>query len=464
MLLSVMLCTNLAGHLLKAFILHPTTSAEGHGTISMLKDSKRHMDNVVLRTTSKGYMTTESFILWLEHVRREVQHRQRLVILVDNHRTHTSAEVQRYARSLNMVLVYLPANTTHALQPMDQYNQRLNYFRTVAFQSVTSGVMTKMTQELGLEVVLSALELLAAVPCREIIAAWRACGITKEGFFMNLLRQRPRDDKPENRRISFGSDDSGDSILNLSSQTSQPLSPKRAKLVIHKMHVLHDERRAANQLAYVQQQAEVAGRYTGVVSNVNSMKSNKLRVQMGANGTASGPEVEAALAKQAAKVAKKAAETAKQQEDAALTAWLSGYGIVVPDGKLQLPVLRHAAGQLDLDNRGSKPVLRQRLMDAMESEQGGAAAGPERGSESEEEDGEIEEGTEAAAATAVAPDEAIVPQEAHESEATDEDDESDTPAELDGAAVEVDDALLTKVLAGLSESQKVYWQQMIQRV
>ncbi len=256
MLLTVMLASNLAGCLLKPFILHPTTGHEGQGSISLLQESLRHKNNVVMTTTAKGYMTMASFRLWLNHLRREVQHREKIILLVDNHCSHTSATVQAYARSLNIVMVYLPPNTTHALQPMDQYNQRFNFFRTLAYRRLTAGTVTRMSQELGIEVVLSALDDLARGRHSEVIAAWRACGITAQGFDVKKLRQAPRNDQPENRQLSL---ESVASDLGISSQDPQPVTPRSSVKILRKYQRLQrsvDDSKVRMKLAFQRQLAQ----------------------------------------------------------------------------------------------------------------------------------------------------------------------------------------------------------------
>ena len=52
LVLSVMLATNLCGHLLKPFLLLPGKTGDG-GTIKMLQESVKHKDNFVMTTTPR---------------------------------------------------------------------------------------------------------------------------------------------------------------------------------------------------------------------------------------------------------------------------------------------------------------------------------------------------------------------------------------------------------------------------
>lgn len=409
-------------------------------------------------TTAKGYMTTAAFQLWLEHLRAEVQHSDKIVLIVDNHTSHASAAVQGHARRLNIVLVYLPPNTTHALQPMDQYNQRLNYFRAAAYRRLVGDIAPKLSQELGVEVVLSALEELAENRHKEVVAAWRACGITAARFDASMLRQKPRDDTQDNKRLSLGSDVSD---LPFDSQNSAPVTPRTSRVAVAKFRALREQLKACKSnlaMVFAREQGVVAGRAVARRQEVDQLKSKKMRVAMSINGTASGPEIAAAMQNQQARQARKAADLVKKQREAELIDWLRSKDIDVSGTNLQVEDLRLAAAKLNVDRKGTKKVLLDRLLHLMADELGGPANDAEIAAAEEQEDDELQINI----VTGITPAEnAAAPVFDLEDDDTDLGDETDGPEAFDADSVGIDEAFIAAVLSRLTAEDKKYWEKMV---
>ena len=69
--------------------------------------------------TESGWQTTESFELYLMHL-RELMGDVRLHLLLDLHASHRTEQVKTLAKSLDISLHFIPAGMTDLLQPCDR--------------------------------------------------------------------------------------------------------------------------------------------------------------------------------------------------------------------------------------------------------------------------------------------------------------------------------------------------------
>ncbi|KAJ8953481.1 hypothetical protein NQ318_023602 [Aromia moschata] len=69
---------------------------------------------------STGWMTTDSFIKYLQHFVNHAKPSAETPVwlIVDNHTSHVSLECVNFCRSNNIILLGLPPHTTHRLQPL----------------------------------------------------------------------------------------------------------------------------------------------------------------------------------------------------------------------------------------------------------------------------------------------------------------------------------------------------------
>ena len=74
-----------------------------------------------ITTAPKGFMNSSIFIMWLEHFERQVPGsvRRPLVLVYDGYGSHYNNEIVNKAIELRVILVLLPANATHLIQPLD---------------------------------------------------------------------------------------------------------------------------------------------------------------------------------------------------------------------------------------------------------------------------------------------------------------------------------------------------------
>ncbi|XP_030765507.1 uncharacterized protein LOC115889596 [Sitophilus oryzae] len=68
-----------------------------------------------------GWMNTEAFVLYLKHFVKFVRPNTEtpVLLIVDNHSSHTSLEAINYCRDNGVVMLGLPPHSTHRLQPLD---------------------------------------------------------------------------------------------------------------------------------------------------------------------------------------------------------------------------------------------------------------------------------------------------------------------------------------------------------
>lgn len=75
-----------------------------------------------MAVTDKGYMDSPTFIKWLDHFvefsKPTVE--KPVLLILDNHASHTNLEAVTHAKSNNVVLLSLPPHTSHKTQPLDR--------------------------------------------------------------------------------------------------------------------------------------------------------------------------------------------------------------------------------------------------------------------------------------------------------------------------------------------------------
>ena len=67
-----------------------------------------------------GYINSAIFLSWFQDCFvKQIGRSRPIVVIIDNHTSHLSTELIDYAKSENIELLFLPAHTTHLLQPLD---------------------------------------------------------------------------------------------------------------------------------------------------------------------------------------------------------------------------------------------------------------------------------------------------------------------------------------------------------
>lgn len=68
-----------------------------------------------------GWMTTDTFVLWLKHFQSYVKAspESKVLLLMDGHSSHKSLEAVTFAKKSGIILMCFPAHCTHRIQPLD---------------------------------------------------------------------------------------------------------------------------------------------------------------------------------------------------------------------------------------------------------------------------------------------------------------------------------------------------------
>ncbi|XP_054724111.1 jerky protein homolog-like [Uloborus diversus] len=101
--------------------------------------------------TDSGWMTDKVFEQWIKHFSKYVENLQKPVLLIfDGHGSHLTFETIKHAMENKIIILCLPPNTSHALQPLDvgvfaplkkQWKDILRaWFTESRYQSVTKSV------------------------------------------------------------------------------------------------------------------------------------------------------------------------------------------------------------------------------------------------------------------------------------------------------------------------------------
>lgn len=111
-------CMNAAGEFVPPMLIYKRKR--------MTDDLKRGgPPNTVYECSESGWIVKELFIKWLEHfikcLRLEKSQENQVLLILDGHSTHTkNIDAINLAREYGIIMLSLPAHTTHKLQPLDR--------------------------------------------------------------------------------------------------------------------------------------------------------------------------------------------------------------------------------------------------------------------------------------------------------------------------------------------------------
>ena len=76
----------------------------------------------IVRAHPSGWMTSENFFSWMKHFMSHVRpsNKDKVLLLLDNHRSHVTLETIDYAKEHGIVLLSFPPHCSHKLQPLDR--------------------------------------------------------------------------------------------------------------------------------------------------------------------------------------------------------------------------------------------------------------------------------------------------------------------------------------------------------
>jgi hypothetical protein len=111
---TVVVCGNAAGLVLPPYTIY---AAKGVNPLWCQQGPERAQ----YQCSPKGWINEELFVHWFESLfLKQTAHIQRpLLLLMDNLSAHISIKTIELAQKHEVILMCLPPNTTHALQPLD---------------------------------------------------------------------------------------------------------------------------------------------------------------------------------------------------------------------------------------------------------------------------------------------------------------------------------------------------------
>lgn len=159
---------------------------------------------VMWTSTESSFITTEIFVQWLHDLRRYVGDSDPIFLISDGHTSRTNKDTIDAASELNIILFLIPANTSHALSPSDQFHQHLHRRRRLHDKNVRLQLFNDMTPDDKMESLLNALKDGLAMSGL-MRAAWRHAGISLRQRSASDLRNKPAPDVVSASTASVGS-------------------------------------------------------------------------------------------------------------------------------------------------------------------------------------------------------------------------------------------------------------------
>lgn len=106
-------------------------SATGHYVPPFFIYARKRMNRLLIKggptgsdmdITDKGYMTIPTFLTWLEHFKKHTNPSENnpILLILDNHVSHTTLEAVTYAKTNHIHLLTLPPHSSHKTQPLDR--------------------------------------------------------------------------------------------------------------------------------------------------------------------------------------------------------------------------------------------------------------------------------------------------------------------------------------------------------
>lgn len=155
---------------------------------------------------ASGWMKEDDFVLFLKHFVRHVRcsPEKPVLIILDNHESHTSIACLNYCKAVGIVLLSIPPHTSHKLQPLDRtvYGPFKHYFNSASDAWIKSHPGQRMTIYDIPGVVNEAYK--SAFTRENILSGFKTTGIaplnreifTDDDFSANYVADRDDPDQP----------------------------------------------------------------------------------------------------------------------------------------------------------------------------------------------------------------------------------------------------------------------------
>ncbi len=365
----------------------------------------KEYDFIISTATENGYIDTEALKAYARFIRMQLGHDETVLLIMDGHRTRLASGVITYFASLAIYIYIIPPHTSHALAPLDQYNQELHRFYCLCLHELymQGGFLS---ETMRLEAFYKALKIIASNP-DEVIAAWKHAGITKKKRDMQLLKVSPR-------RLQLTTPSASPSTSSTLALLDSPHSGKTVTLSLDHVRrlriALRDARNEkSTKVAEVRavQEVLIEKKQERVAKILNDRLSRRNRVTKGKWGASTSEEIKQYLAEQMVKEqqAKERQQRLKdkQAREKPLLDQLEARGFARGGKTITKDMLAEALKAEGQKSSGSREQLIERLSRVWELEEGddaaaaaGAAASAAGGNDSEttssdeDDDGELE--------------------------------------------------------------------------
>jgi hypothetical protein len=193
---TVVLAISMAGVLAPPLLIHKrasllpdTVTATASLPVSLVTDTA--FGHFATCANESGWITRRLFLAFCRRLRAFVGHAEPLLLMSDGHKSRMSARLVAYLKSINIHLFLIPPYTSHCLSPNDQWHQHIareRIKRLAKVPSIIRGGAASADEEIC--ALYHAIREQSGFPNR-IVAAFKAAGITREHWGVDLMRNPP---------------------------------------------------------------------------------------------------------------------------------------------------------------------------------------------------------------------------------------------------------------------------------
>ena len=145
---------------------------------------------IISSATENAYIDAGTLKALDRALHQQVGHADTILLVLDGLKTGLAAGVITFFAKLAIVVYLFMPHTSHALEPLDQYNQQLHRLYCESLAGLQQSFKT-MDEMMRLEAFYMTLKNLATNP-PAVVAAWKCTGITRENRSVDFLPTKPR--------------------------------------------------------------------------------------------------------------------------------------------------------------------------------------------------------------------------------------------------------------------------------
>ncbi|OQR96207.1 hypothetical protein ACHHYP_16594 [Achlya hypogyna] len=178
-------CTIVAAASASGFVVPPLFLVPGLRLQRDLLDACV-VDGAVVGVTLKGFMNAISFRLWLVHFEASIPSEvaRPVVLVYDGYSSHYDQDIVRVALRLKVILVLLPSNSTHLVQPLDVaiFGPYKRILRKLTQDFMVDTATVNLTKRDAIGIASRAWEEGVVAKRRNAVSGFRTCGLWPLNF------------------------------------------------------------------------------------------------------------------------------------------------------------------------------------------------------------------------------------------------------------------------------------------